>query len=121
MAGALESIKSLLKRTLSQANVKVTNNMITTVIAAVAGSRIRVRRFEIGTDTAAKFSLRSGNVDDIIDIHLTEDDFHSSNVADEVGLYVGNVGEALTIQSSVASLDANVYVQYWYDDSGGTY
>lgn len=121
MAGALATISTLLKKPLYHANIKVTNNLITTVVAAVAGSRIRVRRLEIGSNTAGKFSLRSGNVNDIIDIFLAQNNSHFDGVTDELGKYIANEGEALTIQSNQASLDANVYVQYWYDDSGGSY
>ena len=121
MAGALENITSPMRKTLSQANVNVTDNMITQLIPAVAGTRIKVVRLEIGSDTAAKFNLRSGNSDDIVAIHLPQDTGHYESAPDGEGKYICNSGEALTIQSDAAALDANVYVRYYYDSSPGDY
>ena len=120
MAGALENIIDPMRKTLSHSNVDITSNTILQLVPGVAGARIKIRRLEISSDIAAKFTISSG-VNSIFSMHAGQLWGRIDKDSDECGKYVCNTGEAFNIQSDQASLDANIYLQYWYDTSPGDY
>ena len=109
---ALENIDESFTIPILHKNVAVTNNAITTIVACVAGQRVKVLSIAISSDTASKFTLRSGNSETIFDFHSGANWGSITHAPNKFPLYVTNVGDALTIQSNDISLDANVYVQY---------
>lgn len=88
----------------------ITDNSLISLVTAFAGYRIEIYKMRISSDTAAKWALKSGS-NNLFDFYggaswgYCETDL-------EVPLFVTETGEALTIQSDVASLNANV--QLWY-------
>jgi hypothetical protein len=94
-----------------QANVPITDGSVVTLVDYEVGQRIWVMRFEISSNVASKFSIRSGN-NKIFDMHAGQKWGHVNPSETRAPRYVTNAGEPLTIQSSQSSVDANVYIQW---------
>jgi len=115
---ALDNITESFMRTVSHKRVPLTDDEVYTLVTGVVGSRIRVLKVKISSDTAAKFTLRSSD-NIMFDLHgganwgLIE----CGNAQDKVPEYICNEGETLTIQPSGANIDssgidANIYFHY---------
>lgn len=112
---ALESINLSHIGDVQQVNVNITDDSITTLVEEEYGQRIFVYRLVISSNLAAKFTLRSGNTNDIFSMHGGARWGHGEYSESRLPLYSTNDGEALTIQQLTQdTIDANVYIQYAY-------
>lgn len=108
---ALDNITEDLKKDYQQKNQAITDNSLITLVAAVAGQRIKVIALVLSSDTAAEFSLNSGS-NIIFNFHGGANWGTVNLPQGNTPLFYSNAGEALTIQCDQASLDANVYIKY---------
>ena len=96
---------------IQQAHISIPDNSLITLVDYEPGFRICVWRFEISSNLASKFTVRSGS-NIIFEMHAGQNWGNVNSADSRLPRYISNEDERLTIQSSVASLDANVYIQY---------
>ncbi len=107
----LEDIELSGLGTLHHANIPITDGSVVTLIEEEEGYRAFVYRFEISSNVASIFTIRSGN-NKIFDMHAGQKWGHVDPSEIRAPRYATNTGEPLTIQSSQSSVNANVYLQW---------
>ena len=108
---ALEDINLSYLGLVKQQNVNLSNNSVVTLVEGDPDQRIWVWRFDISSDLASKFIIRSGdNV--IFEMHGGQKWGSLEPSESRAPRLLTNEGEDLTIQAIATSLYANVYMQW---------
>ncbi len=92
--------------------VDIVDGNVTVVVAGFPGRKVKAYGFSLSSKTLADFTVRSGDTE----LFVYGSRFGTLNpaTAPNEPVYETGIGEALTIQSSVAMVNANVRVQYAY-------
>ena len=95
--------------TISHKNVAIATNAPVTLLAGVAGKRLKIFSMILSTGTQSSFTFRTGN-EGMVTIYMAANTV--ININSRTPILVGDTGDAVTITASAAALSANVYIQY---------